>query len=98
MPGGQVYYIEPAQGALGFTQAHSAYYPPGSVFGVNAYQKGAFVYLPGNGWTACPSEAYPGSYQVFQKLDGLTFNDTCVDFTILVKDWPSNVPGAWQYT
>ncbi|KAF2812171.1 uncharacterized protein BDZ99DRAFT_412734, partial [Mytilinidion resinicola] len=54
VPGGQRWYVDPS-GALGFTQAHSAYIPPGSqVDGFQAYESGALVNLKSPwGWVAC---------------------------------------------
>ncbi|KAF2835245.1 hypothetical protein M501DRAFT_999278 [Patellaria atrata CBS 101060] len=97
VPGGQQYYIEP-NGALGFTQAHSASYPTGSLWGVSAYQEGAFIYLPSDGWIACPDGNDASSWQVFAKLPGLVFASTCRGFNAVVHGRPSGSFGAWQYT
>ncbi len=89
------YYVAP-DGALGFTQAHSASYPVGSMFGVSAYQDGAFTY-GGRAWVACPEDAGSG-FKVFAQLPGLSFSEDCIPFTALVKSAPRGTFGAWQYT
>ncbi|EON66075.1 hypothetical protein W97_05318 [Coniosporium apollinis CBS 100218] len=98
VPGGQMFYIDPT-GALGYTGAHSAYYPPGSVFGVTAYKngdQGEFKYTPGEGWYACPTTADANVLQIFQKLPGITLASNCTGLNILVTEVGGT--GAWQYT
>lgn len=62
VPGGQQAYLAPDWN-MGYTQAHSAYIPSGSVVtGFSAYEGGGFVNLNGNGWgwVACPPMASGG--------------------------------------
>lgn len=96
VPGGQQYYIEP-NGELGFTQAHSLSYPPGSIFGVAAYEGGQFTY-GGNRWMACPRADTSAQWQVFAELPDLSFDPSCIRFTALVKGLSRGTVGAWQYT
>lgn len=98
VPGGQQYYVEP-NGALGFTQAHSIAYPPGSIFGgTAAYQNGIFTAPQGSSWFACPVADRPNQYQVFAQLPGVTLSSDCVGFNAYVKAQPQGTYGAWQYT
>ncbi|KAF2141410.1 uncharacterized protein K452DRAFT_298790 [Aplosporella prunicola CBS 121167] len=96
VPGGQQYYIEP-NGALGFTQTHSASVPTGSVYGGTAYENGEFKYLPGQGWYVCPTSTV-GQWQLFQKLGGVSFDSACVGLNVLTKNLDANRSYAWQYT
>lgn len=98
-------YVE-SNGAFGFTQAHSAYVPPGAdIAGVAAYDRGYLVTTKGSGWTACqtagstsgPAPA-PPLYKIFARLPGLAFNASCVNLNIVTVGKAGNVYGAWQYT
>jgi len=98
VPGGQQVYIEPACGAVQFTQAHSAAQPQGAIQDGWNYSPGSsFGYLSWkNGLLACPATDGGAGYEVFAAVDGVVFADTCLGFNALA----SNVSeaGAWQYT
>ncbi|KAI9665154.1 MAG: hypothetical protein M1831_002164 [Alyxoria varia] len=102
VPGGQRYYIEQATGALGFTQAHSASLPSGGAIqgGFSARENGLFQYV-GQGagwWLACPQTfGTQTAWQVYQRLEGLSFTANCFPIEILVGA-RTNGHGAWQYT
>lgn len=86
VPGGQQVYVGP-DGALSYTQAHSAYIPEGSVRdGFSREQPAAgqtFGYLNfDTGFVACPAGEGQG-YQVFGQVDGATFGDKCLGFNAL---------------
>ncbi|KAE8152403.1 hypothetical protein BDV25DRAFT_67183 [Aspergillus avenaceus] len=103
VPGGQQVYVD-EDGALSFTQAHSAYIPPGSSLGPFEHKPGKpFGYYSFNGWgatgfMACPTE--DSRWQVFAAIHNATVpqgnvND-CIGFSALAV--PSNATaGAWQY-
>ncbi|KAI9883109.1 MAG: hypothetical protein M1823_005131 [Watsoniomyces obsoletus] len=98
VPGGQGHYVEP-NGAFGFTQAHSAAKPPGSILGgTTPYQGGIFTAPSGSGWFACPLADKPGQYQMFAGLPNVTLDKGCIGFDAYVKDVPPRTLGAWQYT
>jgi hypothetical protein len=87
VPGGQQVYVAP-DGALSYTQAHSAYIPPGSV--VDQFSKTApsggqsFGYLNfETGFVACPAADATQGYQVFGQVDGATFGPDCLGFSAL---------------
>ncbi len=88
-----------SNGALGYTQAHSIYMPPGSdqanleAFGNGGY----FVYTKGEGWLACPVSGRDGVYQIFAQLPGVSYAATCIGLNIVTSDVPSGTIGAWQY-
>jgi hypothetical protein len=107
VPGGQQIYVSP-EGALKFTQAHSANIPPGS-------SRGPFEYVPGaanqpfghyvysgwgaSGFMACPTE--DSKWQVFAALQNATVPsgnvEDCLGFSAIAT--PTNQTGnAWQYT
>jgi len=82
VPGGQLVYVAP-EGYLGFTQAHSAYYPPGSIIGPLTYSftPGASFGILGTyafgatGFMACPNTSNlteVSSWQVFAALQNAT--------------------------
>ncbi|KAK2747147.1 hypothetical protein FQN57_002404 [Myotisia sp. PD_48] len=104
VPGGQQIYVEPS-GALGFTQAHSAYIPPGSYVGGMT-----FKYLDNHndcgiysfeGWgakglMACYNRDR-GLHQVYANIANATVPD-CKPITALGCRWNGSGYGAWQYT
>ncbi|BCS18906.1 putative IgE binding protein [Aspergillus puulaauensis] len=106
VPGGQQVYVAPS-GALKFTQAHSAYIPPGSSYGPFEYKPGAqgssFGYYEYSGWgakgfMACPTD--DNRWQVFAALQNATVPSgevkDCLGFNALAV--PSNQTGqTWQY-
>ncbi|MCJ1236353.1 hypothetical protein MMC14_004334 [Varicellaria rhodocarpa] len=99
VPGGQEVYIGPT-GALGFTQAHSASYPPGSTFGGFGSSGGEFIVF-GSSWYACPTaDSTPKNPagKLFAKLlptDRVPAN--CSSVTVLTEDWTAGGFGAWEY-
>ncbi|KAH8724387.1 hypothetical protein GQ44DRAFT_618153 [Phaeosphaeriaceae sp. PMI808] len=98
VPGGQQAYVA-KDGALSYTQAHSAFIPDGAVrdqFSRDAPQGGnsfGFLHFE-TGWVACPAGEGKG-YQVFGQVDGATFAPECLGFNMLAA--PTDAPGAWQY-
>ena len=96
MPGGQQYYVEPT-GALGFTMAHSGSYPPGSLFGIDAYEKGGFILANSVGWKACPTNKTGFDYQIYAQLPSVKLAPECVGIDIAVKDWNGTSPAVWEY-
>ncbi|MCJ1269128.1 hypothetical protein MMC22_009017 [Lobaria immixta] len=112
VPGGQQIYIR-SNGALGYTQAHSASIPPRAITTGFTYtrprrgaQFGTFdVSLPGStGLLACPLGArFSGPYQVFVNLNGLKDSDVAGGkinkcISFYALAIPTNGPDAWQYT
>jgi hypothetical protein len=97
VPGGQQVYVA-ADGALGYTQAHSAYVPAGAI------REGFSLVAPGanglgqlefdTGFVACPAGEGQG-YQVFGQVQGATFGSECLGFDALTV--AASGPGAWQY-
>ena len=89
-------YVEP-DGTVAYTQGKSASIPPGSFFGISAYENGAFTY-GGVAWRACPIEgSNPPQWEVFVDLPDLSFDPSCVAFEGLVKNDDSGEAGAWAY-
>ncbi|KAH7115169.1 hypothetical protein B0J11DRAFT_553446 [Dendryphion nanum] len=95
VPGGQQVYVAP-DGTLGYTIAHSAYKPTGSVvdgwsrtegdnFGNLAFTGGLY---------ACPASEGNG-YQVFGGIGGVVFDPACLGFNALTYN--TTQAGAWQY-
>lgn len=84
VPGGQQVYVAP-DGALSYTQAHSAYVPEGSVRDGWSRTEGEYF---GNlafkdGLIACPTEGNGNGWQVFGKLEGVGFKPECLGFNAL---------------
>ncbi|KAL6707849.1 hypothetical protein ACN47E_003749 [Coniothyrium glycines] len=99
VPGGQRVYVAP-DGALSYTQAHSAYIPTGSIvdqFSREAPAAGqSFGYLNfETGFVACPAAGEGQGYQVFGQVDGGNFGDGCLGFNALTV--ATDKAGAWQY-
>jgi len=106
VPGGQQGYLDPFWN-LGYTQAHSASIPPGSLTtGFAAYEGGGFVNLNGNGWgwVACPPTAAGGgggsdAWNLVAKNETNAANlGGCYGVNLKVNDLPQGTIGAWQYT
>ncbi|PGH10542.1 hypothetical protein AJ80_07488 [Polytolypa hystricis UAMH7299] len=105
VPGGQRMYVEPS-GALGFTQAHSIYIPPGSIQYGFEYTPGTefgiygFTGFGATGWMACPVPDRP-SYQVFAAMRNATVPsgdvDDCLGFSAAAIEYKGPSPAAWQY-
>lgn len=104
VPGGQQAYLDPYWG-MAYTQAHSAYIPPGSTReGFGAYQGGGFINLNGNGWgwVACPPRASGGGGTAWTLIGKNATNadslNGCTAINLKVNPLPSGTFGAWQYT
>ncbi|KAK3374824.1 carbohydrate-binding module family 52 protein [Podospora didyma] len=104
VPGGQLVYLRPDWN-VGYTQAHSAYIPPGSLTtGFAAYEGGGFVNLNGNGWgwVACPPTASGGGGGVWNLVAKNSTNaaslNLCTAINLKVNTLPQGTVGAWQYT
>ena len=101
VPGGQLVYVE-TNGALGFTQAHSAFIPPGAVISSFTVTPGAsfgtlgFSGLGANGFLACPSANGSAPYQILANVAGGNFVN-CLGFDALTTSFAGGF-GAWQYT
>jgi len=103
VPGGQQVYLNPYWD-IAYTQAHSAYIPPGSLTtGLAAYQGGGFVNLNGNGagWVACPPTAMGGGGNVWALIAKNSTNAAnlglCTGVNLKVNVIAPG-PAAWQYT
>jgi hypothetical protein len=105
VPGGQQVYLDPFWN-VGYTQAHSAFIPPGSTTtGFAAYHGGGFVNLNGNGagWVACPPTAAGGGGQngwnlVAKNATNAGLLGNCFGVNLKVNELPANTFAAWQYT
>ncbi|KAJ5963946.1 uncharacterized protein N7479_003822 [Penicillium vulpinum] len=103
VPGGQQVYIDP-NGALSFTQAHSANIPQGSSRGPFQYAVGdPWSHYTFNGWgasgfMACPAD--DNRWQVFAAIQNATVPhgnvDECLGFSATAITYEGDVP-AWQY-
>ncbi|KAM7195364.1 carbohydrate-binding module family 52 protein [Rhypophila sp. PSN 637] len=104
VPGGQQAYLTPDWG-VGYTQAHSAYIPSGSLTtGFGAYQGGGFVNLNGNGWpwVACPPTSSGGGGGIWTLVAKNSTNaaslNLCTPINLKINPLPQGSVGAWQYT
>ena len=104
VPGGQQYYLDPFW-VPGYTQAHSAFVPPGSTIGgFAAFSGGGFVNLNPTalGWVACfPTASGGGGNDGRWTLNAK--NSTNADrlnncYDVNLKVHPAGGLGAWQYT
>lgn len=103
VPGGQQVYIDP-NGALSFTQAHSANIPAGSSYGPFAYEAGepwshySYQGWGATGFMACPTE--DNRWQVFGALANATVPkgdvNECLGFSAMAITYKGDIP-AWQY-
>lgn len=108
VPGGQQAYINP-DGALSYTQAHSAYIPPGSAVGSLDYVPGdpwdhyTFTGWGAQGFMACPAD--DNRWRVFAAVQNATVPsgnvEDCLGFSAIALPWNGqdgfSTP-AWQYT
>ena len=106
VPGGQQVYLDPFWN-VGYSQAHSASIPSGSLTtGFGAYHGGGFVNLNGNGWgwVACPPTAAggggsDGSWNLVAKNDtNAATLGNCFGVNLKINELPQGTVGAWQYT
>ncbi|KAF3084577.1 hypothetical protein TWF569_006362 [Orbilia oligospora] len=107
VPGGQRIYIAP-DGSLSYTQAHSAYIPPGST-------QDGFILGPKNkdnglrpithkkgGFVACPTKKNVGPWKVYvgqpasKDVPSGCATD-CLGFSNQAVEFTSEQFGAWQY-
>jgi hypothetical protein len=101
VPGGQLVYVE-TDGALGFTQAHSANIPAGAVVSTFTLVPGTsfgtldFSGLGANGFVACPSANGSVPYQIFANVAAGNFTN-CLGFDALTTAFTGGF-GAWEYT
>lgn len=93
-------YVQ-TNGALGYTQAHSAATPAGSVLSPFTFVQGTsfgtlgFTGLGANGFVACPTNGtFP--YQIFANVASGNF-DNCIGFDALTSNFTGG-SSAWQYT
>lgn len=103
VPGGQQIYLD-ASWAVGYTQAHSAYLPSGSLQGglvAYAGDSGGLVNLNsgGWGWAVCAPTGTNSGYTLYAA------NSTnqaalagCTPVNLKVAAQASGTVGAWQYT
>lgn len=110
VPGGQQQYVEPT-GRVGYTQAHSAYMPTGSIpGGFNYYKCPSEPYghittsvFGATGLMACPDGSLgTQKYVVFANIPNAVVPSgnvqDCIGFDGLTIDYDGPVPAAWQYT
>ena len=94
-------YVE-TSGALGFTQAHSAFIPPGAVTGPFITTPGvafgtlSFTGLGATGFVACPSANGGAPWQIFADVMGGNFTN-CLGFDALLSPFTGGA-AAWEYT
>lgn len=96
VPGGQQVYVA-KDGALSFTQAHSADVPKGSVVDGFSFKTGKeFGTLSwGTGFVACPVKGSKTEFQIYGTSKTIKAGKDCEGFEFLT---PSvKAPGAWQY-
>jgi hypothetical protein len=93
VPGGQQVYVQ-KNGAVGYTQAHSASAPAGSTFDGWSKSEGAsFGSLSHkHGVLFCPEG---DAYKLFVQVPGVSFAATCLGANLLTVN--GTAPGAWQY-
>lgn len=102
VPGGQQYYLDP-EWFVGYTQAHSAYVPPGStVGGFVAFEDGGFVNVNEGalGWATCyptASGGGGGKWTLWSRnASSAALGEGC--FAVNLKVTPAEGGAAWQYS
>ncbi|KAJ9635572.1 hypothetical protein H2204_005746 [Knufia peltigerae] len=107
VPGGQQIYLT-RNGEIGYTEAHSAFRPAGSVLCPFRYQKNpqapfgrlTIDAFGSDGFMACPTDA-SDSWQVFANMANATVPrgnvSQCLGFDAIAID-SSQIFAAWQYT
>lgn len=96
VPGGQQVYVAP-NGAVSYTQAHSAYAPPGSEF--SGFSLSGDVFRFGDfDFYACPPADGSSDFQLYVGFQQVKDNSDCIQIDLEIT--PSNTTGfaAWQYT
>jgi len=99
VPGGQLTYVQP-DGQVGYTPAHTAYMPDGSLVTPFNYTPQATPNSVGNlkfdgkDFFACPvGEQY--IYQIYADVPGFTKTD-CIGIAVGTAEWTQEGE-AWQY-
>ncbi|KAN0085582.1 hypothetical protein V8E54_002049 [Elaphomyces granulatus] len=103
VPGGQRVYVSPI-GELGYTQAHSGYFPPGSFLSPFEYTPGipfGHYTFDGKDFIACPnSKEDPTTWEVFAHIPNAIVPtgdiQDCLPFRAVTEVFGSP-PAAWQY-
>lgn len=103
VPGGQQVYVDPSDGSLSFTQAHSAYLPPGAELSPFTYTPqqgpgyvGTLSFGTGTeGFFACPVNG-TSPYQILSLAAGTAAAD-CIGINLATSEYNGTV-AAWQYT
>jgi hypothetical protein len=103
VPGGQRVYVSPT-GELSYTQAHSAYIPPGSFLGPFEYSPGnpfGRYTFDGKDFIACPnSKEDPTTWKIFAHIPNAIVPtrdiQDCLPFMAVTEVF-SSPPAAWQY-
>ena len=94
-------YVQ-TDGAIGYTQAHSAFVPAGAVMSPFSLTEGpsfgtlGFTGLGATGFVACPSANGTFPYQIFANVASGNFAN-CLGFDALTIVFTGGF-GAWQYT
>lgn len=100
VPGGQNLYWQ-QDGALAFTQAHSASQYNLSYYGGGvAYQDGGYFGPNGEDLITCPvydTGSDSPAWKLFARLAGIEFSSECRGLYVSVHD-SNYTAGAWQYT
>ncbi|KAH6625091.1 carbohydrate-binding module family 52 protein [Chaetomium sp. MPI-SDFR-AT-0129] len=104
VPGGQLAFLDPYWN-IGYTQAHSASIPSGSVTtGFAALEGGGLINLNGAGWGwgACPPRASGGGGPAWNLVAKNATNAEkyaeCLPINLKINSVASGTIGAWQYT
>jgi len=107
VPGGQQVYVD-ITGYVGYTQAHSDFYPPGAFLGLFTYFQPSYEqygYLStdafgAQGFMACPTPY--GTYQIFAAFVNATVPlgniSACIGFDAVTAPYSGTGDAAWQYT
>ncbi|EFW99820.1 c6 zinc finger domain containing protein [Grosmannia clavigera kw1407] len=103
VPGGQIVFLDAANNAVAYSQAHSAALPPGALLGgLVAYNGGGFVNLHADGWAwlACPPDDNTATgYSLHAaSTTNKDFLANCTPVNLKVSVLPLGTVGAWQYT
>ncbi|KAK3724378.1 hypothetical protein LTR37_001002 [Vermiconidia calcicola] len=99
---GQQVYIDPASGAIGYTQAHSASMPEGAIttgWTLDEDSNPSFGTLDWKrGLLACSTkgDSSKGPWQIYANLKRIDFGPECLGFSALAANVTK--ASAWQYT
>lgn len=95
VPGGQQIYIAP-NGAVSFTQAHSGYVPPDSLFDGFSVDQDGKLFFAGFGFYSCPPADQTSDYQLYAAAHNPS-TDECVVVQLFTSTNIGAGFGAWQY-